>query len=126
MVVDTSILLAIFFQEEHSSWAVEQLARNEPDLRMSVVNYSEALIVANLRAPRRADQIRVRLENSAIRLVPPTIQQAEIAAAARLRFPLNIGDCFAYALAKEEKCALLTLDRDFRAYDIDVVIPRLH
>jgi len=36
---------------------------------------------------------------------------------------LNLGDCFAYALAKEEGVALLTLDGDFKATDLDIVVP---
>lgn len=51
------------------------------------------------------------------------IEQARVAAEARLRFPLNLGDCFAYALAKVERQAILTLDSDFRCLDVAVVIP---
>lgn len=42
---------------------------------------------------------------------------------ARLRYPLNLGDCFAYALAKDEDRTLLTLDRDFRRSDLRVILP---
>ena len=56
--------------------------------------------------------------------MPPTESHAEIAARARLRYPLNLGDCFAYALAKDEDQALLTLDRDFRRSDLKVILPR--
>lgn len=50
--------------------------------------------------------------------------EALILIADRLRYPLNLGDCFAYALAKQEDCPLLTLDRDFRNTDIEVILPR--
>ena len=59
-----------------------------------------------------------------MRLIPPTREQAETAAGARLRFPLNPGDCFAYALANHEECSLLTLDNDFRKTDLNVVLPK--
>ena len=49
-----------------------------------------------------------------------------MAAAARLRYPFNLGDCFAYALAKEQNEPLLTLDRDFRRADIPVILPPRH
>jgi len=65
------------------------------------------------------------IESSEIRIVCPTRRQAEMAAAARLRFPLNLGDCFAYALAMDEDCPLLTLDKDFRSTDIRVVLPKV-
>jgi len=91
---------------------------------MSVVNYAELMILITDRQPRRSGEIRDALEASSIRLVPVTVEEAEIAAAARFRYPLNLGDCFAYALAKREDCALLTVDRDFRKCDIPVVLPR--
>lgn len=124
MVVDTSILIAVLFNEKWCAWATDQLQANRPHLRMSVVNYAEALILIADRQPKRLDEVREAIEASVIQLVPPTPWHAEIAAAARLRYPLNLGDCFAYALAKDEDCPLLTLDRDFRKCDITVVLPR--
>jgi len=124
VVVDTSVLLAVLFNEKWSSWATDQLQANQPHLQMSVVNYAEALILIADRQPRRFDEVRETIEASVIRLVPPTPRHAEIAASARLRYPLNLGDCFAYALAKDEDCPLLTLDRDFRKTDLAVIMPR--
>ena len=91
---------------------------------MSTVNYAEALILIEDRQPQLFDEIRNSIRSSSIRLVPPTPAKAEIAAAARLRYPLNLGDCFAYALAKQEECPLLTLDRDFRNTDVPVILPK--
>ena len=91
---------------------------------MSTVNYVEVLILVGDRFPRRVDEVREMIDSSEIQIIPPTRHQAEIAARARLRYPLNMGDCFAYALAKEEDCPLLTLDRDFRNTDISVVLPK--
>jgi len=91
---------------------------------MSTVNYAEALILVEDRQPNLIAEIREAIQESSLRLVAPTREQAELAAAARLRYPLNLGDCFAYALAKHENCPLLTLDRDFRKTDLTVVLPR--
>jgi ribonuclease VapC len=124
LVVDTSILLSVLFNEKWCSWATDQLLTNQPHLRMSIVNYAEALILIADRQPKRFEEVREAIEASLIRLVPPTPRHAEIAASARLRYPLNLGDCFAYALAKDEDCPLLTLDRDFRRCDIAIVLPR--
>jgi ribonuclease VapC len=123
VVVDTSILLAVFFNEASGPRALDQLQKHRQQLRMSTVNYAEVLILIYDRQPQLSDEIRERIEESSIRLVPPTAEQAEIAALARLRYPLNLGDCFAYALAKYEDCPLLTLDRDFRRTDVKVIIP---
>jgi ribonuclease VapC len=124
LVVDTSILLAVIFNERFGPWATDQLQANAEDLSMSVVNYAEALILIADRQPHRFEEVREAIDATSIRLIPPTAQQAEIAAAARLRYPLNLGDCFAYALAKHEGRPLLTLDRDFRRCDIAVILPR--
>ena len=67
--------------------------------------------------------IRGTIEASSLQLVPPTVDQAETAASVRLRYPLDLGDCFAYALAKHEGCRLLTLDKDFRKTDLKGVLP---
>jgi len=124
VVVDTSALLAVVFQESLGPWVVDQLQANRDYLLMSSVNYAEVLILLQSKQPAHAALIREALEQTSIRVVPSTPQHAEIAAAARLKYPLNMGDCFAYALAKEEDCPLLTLDRDFRNTDISVVLPR--
>jgi ribonuclease VapC len=126
LVVDTSALLAIIFDEEWAAWAAQQLEANRLRVRMSIVNYAEALILAADRFPDRARIVSQRVQQSSILLVSPTAQQAEMVAAARLRYPLNLGDCFAYALAKDEGRALLTLDHDFRNCDIKVVLPQTH
>jgi ribonuclease VapC len=123
MVVDTSILLAVFFNEDHGPWASDQLSQNRHRLLMSTVNYAELLILLKDRQPQLFSALRNRLEESSIRLVPPSVEQAETAASARLRYPLNLGGCFAYAVAKHEDCPLLTLDRDFRKTDLDVILP---
>jgi len=91
---------------------------------MSTVNYAETLILIEDRQPQLSAEMKSMMETSSIRLVPPHAIQAEIAAKARVQFPLNLGDCFAYALAKDEGCPLLTLDKDFRRCDIEVLMPR--
>jgi ribonuclease VapC len=124
VVVDTSALLAVFFNETSGPWVLDHLQANSNDLAMSTVNYAEVLILVQDRQPGAYKEIRDAVENSSIQLIPPTERQAEIAAGARLRYPLNLGDCFAYALAKDEDRTLLTLDRDFRRSDIKVILPR--
>jgi ribonuclease VapC len=123
VVVDTSALLAVFFNEKNGPWVLDHLQANSGDLTMSTVNYAEVLILVQDRQPEACKEIRAAIETSSIRLIPPTERQAEIAADARLRYPLNLGDCFAYALAKDEDRALLTLDRDFRRIDLTVILP---
>ena len=123
MVIDTSALLAVFFNEKSGPWVLDQLQANSNDLAMSTVSYAEVLILVQDRQPGAYKEIRDAIETSSIRLIPPTERHAEIAAGARLRYPLNLGGCFPYALAKDEDRALLTLDRDFRRSDLKVILP---
>ena len=123
MVVDTSILLAIYFAEPDGEWAASQLSEHASVLRMSTVNLTETLIRIRDRQPQNAAKIEEQLISSDIRFIPPDVEQAQIAAEARLRYPLNLRDCFVYALAVVEKCPILALDRDFRSVDRPVVSP---
>jgi len=59
-----------------------------------------------------------------LEFVAPSTEHARLAAAARLKFPLNLGDCFAYALSAIENQPILTLDGDFRRCDRPRLIPR--
>ena len=121
-VVDTSVILAIYFREAHADWAAEQLA-GAARLLMSTVNLTESLIRLRDRQPTDADDLEQRLLTGGIEFIAPDTVQATVAARARLTFPLNLGDCFAYALAKAENVPILTLDRDFRAIDLPLVMP---
>lgn len=124
MVVDSSVLLAIFFEEDNAAWAADRLNEHRVDLRMSTVNLAETLILLRDRQPHLADEIETTVLDSGIRFVPPDTEQARVAAEARLRYrSLNLGDCFAYALAVREGAAILTLDDDFRGVDLPVVLP---
>jgi ribonuclease VapC len=123
MVVDTSVLLALLFDEPLAEWAQARLEEHSASLRMSTVNLTETLILLRDRQPQLYEQLEERVLSSGIRFVPPTVEHSRIAAGARLRFPLNLGDCFAYALASAEGTPVLTLDRDFQACDIPVVLP---
>lgn len=124
MVVDTSVLLAVIFDETHAAWAADQLNRHRPDLRMSTVNLAEALIRIRDRQPQLSDEIEAELLDSGIRFVTPDVEQACVAARARLRYVrLNLGDCFAYALAVSERTGVLTLDDDFRSLDVPATMP---
>ncbi|HYN21278.1 MAG TPA: type II toxin-antitoxin system VapC family toxin [Thermoanaerobaculia bacterium] len=123
MVVDTSALLAIFFAEPFGHWAAERLAERAGELCMSTVNLTETLIRLRDRQPHLFERIEAELLSSGIRFVPPDVQQARVAAEARIRYPLNLGDCFAYALATVEDLPILAIDRDFRAIDRPVVHP---
>lgn len=125
MVIDTSVILAIFFKEPYYDWAIEQLNLHRHELRMSTVNLTETLIRLKDRQPQLYPKLEEELLYNGIRFVTPDIHQAKIAAEARMHYPLNLGDCFVYALAQQENCPILTLDKDFRVLPRPVVMPLL-
>lgn len=123
LVIDTSALLAVFFAESRASWVTQQLDA-AAERYMSTVNLAETLVHLRDRAPARAAEVEVQLiTEGGIVFVPPDTSAAGIAAAARLRWPLNFGDCFVYALAKEKQATILTLDKDFRCVDQPTLMP---
>ena len=123
MVVDSCVLLAVMFDEPGAPWALERLEENAGGLLMSTVSLTEVLIKLRRLSPSRYELARGLLASKSISYVAPDVAQAEIAAEAGLRYPLNLGDCFVYALAVVEGCAILTMDRDFRVVDRPTVIP---
>lgn len=122
MVIDSSAILSIYFDEPIADWVSAQL-RSADRLLMSTVNLAEVLMRLRDQDHSTADVLQQRLLAERIEFVAPDAAQAVLAAEARLRFPLNFGDCFAYAVAKTQNVPLLTLDRDFRSTDISVILP---
>jgi ribonuclease VapC len=126
MIVDSSAIIAILRNEPDAAAMAEAL-QEAPIRRISAVTYVEAAVVAdNDRNPllsRRFD----RLVRDAQMLVEPvTARQAELARQAyrdfgkgRHKAGLNLGDCFAYALAKEMDEPLLFKGDDFCHTDIE-------
>lgn len=125
MVVDTSVILAIFFKEKNYDWALEQMNNHSDELRMSTVNLTEVLIHLQDRQPQLFNILEEKVLYSGIRFVPPDVEQSQIATQARIKFPLNLGDCFVYALAKKEDCPILTLDMDFKKLDHRIIYPNM-
>jgi ribonuclease VapC len=123
VVIDTSALLAVFLEEPHAEWVAERFTEHAGELRMSTVNLTETLIRLRDRRPESVDEIEELLLEGGIRFIAPDAGQAKIAAEARFRYPLNLGDCFAYALASTQGGPILTLDLDFRSVDVEVLLP---
>lgn len=120
MVVDTSALLALLFGEPQAERIAELLSSAEQPM-MSAVNYTECLIRVLDRAPEAANTLDNALAAFDLEVVPVDRALANAAAQARLKYPINLGDCFAYSLAKARGLALITLDSDFNKTDVQLV-----
>jgi ribonuclease VapC len=122
MIVDTSALIAILRNESDAAFFADALASTERP-RLSAANYLEAAVVIDGNrdpiASRRFDEL---LREAQIVVEPVTAEQAQIAREAYRDFgrgsghiaELNLGDCFAYALARATGEELLHKGDDFR------------
>ncbi len=120
MIVDTSAIIAILFDEADAD-LYDRAIVADPVCRMSVANFLEATIVLEGREGSGAGPVfDAYLEEASIELVPVTIEQARAARRAWRRFgrgnhpaALNLGDCFSYALAEATGEPLLYKGEDF-------------
>ncbi len=125
MIIDTSALLAILYQEEDALFFAAAMAA-APDLNMSAANFLEAAINIDVLGDAEASrQLDAFVRRAGIEISSVTLEQAQIARQAYLDFGkgrhpagLNFGDCFAYALARETGKPLLFKGDDFGKTDI--------
>ena len=126
IVVDTSALIAILLNEPLADDCDAALKSGDRVL-ISAGTLTESLIVAGGRGVR--DELEKLVEGLGFDVVPVTEERARRAATAQARWGkgtksagLNFGDCFAYAVAKENGCALLYVGRDFAKTDVKSVL----
>ena len=127
MIVDTSAVIAILFEENEAELYHQAIAQ-APRSRMSVANFLEAAMVLEGRSGLAAGRIlNAYLDEARIVLEPVTVEQAYVARWAWRRFgrgnhpaALNYGDCFAYALAEVTREPLLFKGGDFALTDVVV------
>lgn len=123
MIIDTSIVVALAAREPSSAWIRRTLdAMPAEPLRMAWVNIAEAGMV--LERAARGTASRLEAAMAAIGIEPLESGQAVVrqAIAARFAFPLNFGDCFAYAHSRLRGEPLITLDDDFLRTDLARVL----
>lgn len=125
MVIDTSALTAVLFDEPERERFVSAMAE-APRLLISTGTLLEASIVVEARRGESAGrELDLLLHRASVRTVDVDAEQATAARAAWRRFGkgrhpagLNYGDLFAYALAKVSGDPLLFKGDDFAATDI--------
>lgn len=129
MVVDSSALIAIVYQESDHV-RLEQAIENQSVRLLSAASAIEASIVVARRAgSERARQALAILDDVILSLgltiEPVTAAQVDLARDGYLRFGkgmnaagLNYGDCFSFALARETGEPLLFKGDDFSRTDI--------
>ena len=125
MIVDASAVLALLLNEEDAANFARALEAADV-LRMSVVNYVEAAVrIDGFKSQESSRDFDEFMRVTGIELHGVTSGLAEAARLAYRRYgrrnhaaSLNLGDCFAYALAKATGEPLLFKGADFAKTDV--------
>jgi len=125
MVIDSSALAAVLLGEPERRPFIEAIEAAGAR-RLSIANWLEISIVIEARhGAEGARDLQRFIEYAGLEIVPVDLEQGRLARDAWLRFGkgrhragLNYGDCFAYALAKQNAEALLFKGDDFSGTDI--------
>lgn len=130
IVVDSSALVAMMAGEPMADRLATRLQAAPPGTRfLSTANYVETgAVVAGRHNPPEGGPAKLDTFLSSLNITLAALDetQARIALEARIRFGrgfgaragLNLGDCYAYALAKSLDAPLLFTGDDFSATDI--------
>jgi ribonuclease VapC len=126
IAVDTSALMAIALNEEQADACIAALEA-EDNILISAGTVAEALIVAARR--NVGEEVASLIDGLGFDIVAVTPASARRIAIAYAQWgkgmnpaALNFGDCFSYAVAKENSCGLLFVGDDFSRTDIARVL----
>jgi ribonuclease VapC len=125
MILDTSALCAVFFEEPEGDVYI-QMIYDADHCRMSAANFVElAMVIEGQLGPEAGRQCDMFFRRAEITIEPVTVEHAHLARQGFLDFGrgrhpagLNFGDCFAYALAKATGEPLLYKGMDFSKTDV--------
>lgn len=131
MVVDTSAILHIFFEEAGWQESVAYLLRQDRRLvsAPSLIEAQAVIIGRTTGTPEDAKRLLDDLlSNLGVEFIPLTVKQAQLARDAYLAFgkgrgheaQLDFGDVMVYALAKDYGESLAFVGDDFNHTDLDV------
>lgn len=126
IAVDTSALMAIALDEPEAKACIAALTSDE-EILISAGTVAEALIVSARRNVGR--EVARLIDELGMEIVSLTPSSAKRVAQAYERWGkgvhpagLNLGDCFAYEVAKVHQCPLLFVGDDFSKTDIKAVL----
>ena len=129
MFVDASAIVAILTREPEADSLADLLEAAPSPITSPIAVFEAALGICRKRhasVEEAEDDVREFLELARIQLIPITAKEADTALAAFSRYgkgrghpaQLNLGDCFAYAVAKNYRTSLLFKGEDFNKTDV--------
>ena len=131
MFVDASAIVAILTREAEADALADALESARSPITSPIAIFEAALGVCRKQhasVKEAEEDVRELLGVAGIRIVSLTEREAETALAAFSRYgkgrghpaQLNLGDCFAYAVAKNHRTSLLFKGEDFDKTDIPI------
>lgn len=131
MFVDASAIVAILTREPEADALADLLESARSPITSPIAMFEAALGIRRKRhasVEEAEEDVRGFLGVAGIRTVSITEREAETALAAFSRYgrgqghpaQLNLGDCFAYAVAKNHRTTLLFKGEDFDKTDIPI------
>jgi ribonuclease VapC len=129
MVLDSSAVLAILFDEPERRAFSDAIERDAKRLMSAASLLESALLVEARRGEPAGRELDLLLHRADVEIVPVNAAQAQIARLGWRRFGkgrhpagLNFGRCFAYALSKASGEPLLFKGEDFPQTDVRLVV----
>lgn len=134
MFVDASAIVAILTREPEADALADRLETAPYRITSPIAVFEAALGICRKRhasVEEAAEDVREFIKLSGIELVPITMKEGETALVAFSRYgkgrghpaQLNLGDCFAYAAAKNHRTSMLFKGDDFNNTDIRSAAP---
>ncbi len=130
MVVDTSALITVLFEEPGHEVFQTVLSDMSPKCMSAVTLLEASMVAAGRRGARMVGLLDTLVQEAEIEVVPFDRAQAGLAREAFLRFGkgrhragLNFGDCASHALAELRGAPLLFRGDDFTHTDLVPAIP---
>ena len=132
MIVDSSVVVAVI-RGETDARSYHDVLLGALNARMSAATYVEtSLVIDGRRDPVMSHELDRYLATMRVEVVDLTVPQARLARAAHRDYgrgsghpaKLNLGDCFAYALAKDTGEPLLYKGDDFSHTDVIPAVRR--
>ena len=125
MILDTSAIIAILFNEDDAEIYAQAITLAD-SCRLSAATFVETAIVVEAQTKNNGGrQLDAFIRTAGITIEPVTEEQAHIARQAFIDFGkgrhpagLNCGDCFSYALSKATREPLLFKGKDFAKTDL--------
>ena len=125
-VLDSYAVLAFLFQQSGHEKVVslfEKAAESDKTLLITAPNWAEVRYMIERKVGMAQwREARAKLLGLPIEVVPVDQELAEIAGEFKTTKKMSLADCFAAALAKQQKAEIYTGDPEFRAIEDEVKI----